>query len=35
MRSKLAIENRIAILQSRNKENNKIVAKLKRQLNKF
>ena len=34
-RTKLAIENRIALLQSRGKENNRIVLKLKRQLKKF
>ena len=35
MRSKLAIENRISLLQGRGKENNRIVMKLKRQLRKF
>ena len=35
MKNKLAIENRIALLQERNKENQRIIAKLKRQLRKY
>lgn len=35
MRSKLAIENRISLLEGRGKDNNRIVMKLKRKLRKF
>ena len=35
MRNKLAIENRIALLESRQKENYNIVRKLKRELRKL
>ena len=32
MKTKLSIENRIALLRGRGKENNRIIAKLERQL---
>jgi hypothetical protein len=35
MNTKLAIENRISLLQSRKRDNGKIIAKLQRQLRKF